>query len=107
MNEYLEKLKQWYEGREIRERLFFMLLCWAVLYFIFYFIVFRSLDFQNADLVAAIKKTSDEIEHQNQQIAALNTLANSSQYKEWLSQRKSMENLQGQYKFLLRTSSTR
>lgn len=106
MNNYIRKTRRWFEERNTRERILVFIAMWALLYAFFYFLFYRTTDKRVALLQTEIKGLNDQIKAWEIQIETLKKIANSPLYKEWVAQKKSFQNLQGQYEVLLKSSPT-
>ncbi|MBA3661728.1 MAG: hypothetical protein H0W64_08380 [Gammaproteobacteria bacterium] len=107
MNEYLLKARIWFETRSIREKLFVLLLSWALIYAFTNFLFINVEEHRTAVLRAEIKEIEHRINAWKTQINALNKLAESDLYKKWLLQHQAFSSLRGQYKFLQNASPTK
>lgn len=106
MNEYIIKFKEWYEQRNTRERLFALAFSLAIIYGLFSLILFRPVEHESESLRADIKKYQNDIANWNSQLDALDKLAKSPMYHEWVKQTQSFKNLRGQYKDLIESSTS-
>lgn len=107
MNKYITQFDLWYKQRNARERLFVMLLGFAFLYAVFYFILFRSIDYKRELLLAEIRQENNQMKSWHTQMTALKEIANSPIYKKWKSHQASLQALHKQYEnFILPPTST-
>ena len=105
LRQYLIKFKNWYEYRDSREKLLFVLLAWAFFYAFFYYTLFRSIEIKSTLYLAQIKEAKEKIVNWNQQISRLNSMATNPNFKKWAAQRKAMQILQDQYKAILKSTN--
>jgi hypothetical protein len=106
MNKHILIFKKWYEQRTTREKIWILTFNWALLYAIFYFSFFRSLDAESLSLSIDIKKAQDQIKSWDIQISALKKIAESPLYQQWLNQKQKLESLEKKYHVLLKTNSS-
>ncbi len=106
MNKYINQFKEWFEKRELREKILVTGLSWALIYAIFALILFSPLDQKSAELSRNIKKANDDIVLWEAQMKYLRDIPSSPLYKEWLARHKTYEALKDKYKNILGKSAT-
>jgi hypothetical protein len=103
----ITKFKIWYEHRPLREQALTLFLFLAVIYAFVSFFFFNPVDRQATALHNDIKKINGQINNWKTQINALNKIASSPLYEKWKVHHKYFQDLQDQYKFLLKNSSNK
>lgn len=102
--QFILKSRRWFETLSFRERILTMLLLWAVIYGVLYFLLFRSIEIKQEAITLEVKELRNNVTNWNSQIESLNKIVASPTYKQWLKQTQSSYNLRGKYKELLQTS---
>lgn len=105
INDYLKKIKKWYAFLNLREKLLFIGLCWALFYAIFSFLFFIPFDKRENDLTANIKQANDQIRDWKLQINMLNNIQETPLYKKWVKQEDYLNQQKQAYRTLLRSSA--
>jgi hypothetical protein len=100
MNTYLLAFKKWYELRQSREKLLVVALGWALIYSVFSLLLFRPLNGRYTQLTAEAKVTATQLQNLNTQIETINKIPGTPLYKEWVKHQKTLQSLQGQFKYL-------
>ncbi len=106
MEKYILQFKTWFLNRSTRERCFVLILGWALIYFIFYFIFFKSIDEKTMQLNNEITQLNHSINNWQLQINALQKISQTALYKEWIKQHQSINQIENKYKKFLQTSSS-
>jgi MSHA biogenesis protein MshJ len=107
MNNSLIKLDRWYRLRNTRERIFIMLLGCAFIYAIFYFILFRTVEYKRELLRAEIHIKENQISSWSLQINAVKKIASSPLYQKWKTHEEKLKALHKKYEnFILPPTST-
>lgn len=106
MNKYILQFKEWFNSRNLREKLLTCGLSWALIYAIFSLTLFMPLDNESKELTAEIKKTNDKIATWQSQLKYLNDIPNTPIFKEWISSHKNYQSMKEKYKIILGNAGT-
>ena len=101
MNKYLQKFKEWFATRNLREKFFVCILSWSLLYAIFSLILFRPVELKTNQLADDLKKTNNQIDSWKLQLKYLKDIPSTPLYKEWVVRHSNYEALKEKYKNLL------
>src|SRR3990167_7066898 len=107
MNHYVVKFKDWLELRPQREQILIIIAMLALIYAIFTIFLLRPLETKKNELKKAAQTINFQIKNWQSQLNILSKIPETSLYKEWVTQHRSLKHMQSEYKQLLRTSSTR
>lgn len=107
MNKYFTAFMQWYDSRNMREKLLTLALACAFVYAIFSLTLFQPLDAKLKIVRTDITEMRSQIDNWKVQTDAIKKIPQSPLYKEWLAQSQSLHQLQAQYKALLHTPPTK
>ena len=105
MNEYLLFFKKRYETCSMREKLLIIVLSGSLLYAIFYFLLFKSLEVQAKNLITEIQAIKDQIKAWDKQITNVKKISTTPLYKQWITQHQNLLNIKKQYKLLFNIPS--
>lgn len=101
MNDRIKQFKNWFEERDLRERLLVASLFWAISYAFFSLFLFSSIDAERKELASSIKQSRDKISNWKLQLDYLKKIPETPLYKEWVSHNQNYENLKRTYKDIL------
>lgn len=105
MNKYIIAFRQWYEQRDLREKILTVGLSAVLIYALFSLFLFRPINNKKAEITTEIT----ELENKNAtlvlQVDALNKLSGSVLYRQWSSERARLGVLQEKYRNLMESSS--
>lgn len=102
MKEQLLKLRFWYEQRDSRERLLILVLSWAILYFLYYYLISSGIYYQRVFYQAEIAQRDTDINALNKQIANINKLKKSKLYQDWQKSQLQQKNIDSTSSALLK-----
>jgi hypothetical protein len=100
-NSSLTKFKDWFEERNLREKLLVCALSWAAIYATFSFILFYPIDSVRATLHTQIKATRSDITNWQTQLKFLKEIPNTQIYKDWVKQHQNYSTLKDKYKHMI------
>lgn len=106
MKKLINRLRNWFEQLSLRERTFFGLLVWAVIYAVFSLLFLRPVNNQRAVYLDKIKIAKSQVKNLELQLDAVDKIANSPLYLEWKKQHVIYEKIQMQYKRLISNFSS-
>lgn len=97
----LDKARQWFDARDLREKILLSVLTWALIYACFSIFLYLPVDKRVQDLGGKIKKHNEEIANWKTQLKFLEDIKTTPIYKEWVTHNKSYESLRKAYKNIL------
>lgn len=107
MMNYYNQLKNWYESRQLRDRVLFICLTWFLIIILFTLLLIKPLIHRMQTMRVTLNNIEKQVNTITIQIDAVSKLSNTPLYKQWLKEQHAFTNVQGQYQSTLQTFASK